>query len=630
MADRVKGITIEIGGDTTKLSTAIKNVDKEIKGTQSDLRDVEKLLKLDPTNIELLAQKQELLAKNVANVTSKLELLKEAESQAQEQFAKGEITQEQYNSLQREIVATEQALQKATEQQKAFNLEGEKLKNVSANFKKVSDVAGTVADKTKLLSAGAGALITGLGGLAMKSVALSDDLNTLANQSGLTTEEIQKFQFAQDVVDVSADSIVSALTKMRKSMASTSSATQEAWNKIGVSTKTADGQLRDSTEVFYETLEALSQIENETERDVLAMDLFGKSADQLAGIIDDGGQALKELGTQAEESGLILSQDTLDSLNAVNDKIDIMKATITSLLATTGAKAMETLQPTFDMIIEKVSAILEWVGGLDGDTLKLIITVAGLVAAISPIAGIISKISGALSGVISFLPTIIEFATANPILLIISAIALLTALIIENWDKIKPVLVEIKETIQDVINSIINWVSDKVNAVVEFFNKIKEIIKDTITSVVNWFKDRINAVIGFFNGIIDGINKLINGINKIQFDFPEWLGGGHFGLNIPTLQNIPMLANGGVVGVGVSAIVGERGAEMLTNVGGNAVVTPLTAQVDTNAITSAIRDGQGTQNVNIQFSGNLAQLGRVLQPVIVNENRRLGGSLINV
>lgn len=598
MADRIKGITIQIGADTTNLSTAMKNADKEIKSTQENLKDVEKLLKVDPTNVELLAQKEKLLAENVNEVANKLEALKEAEKQAQEQFEKGEISQAQYDGLKREIIATEQALEKAKDQAESFN---KSLELASQSAKKVSDVSGTIAEKTKGISTVAGALVTSLGAMAYKTVLLSDDLNTLANQSGLTTEEIQKFQYASDVVDVSTESIIGALSKMRKNMDSTATSTQEAWNKIGVSTKNADGSFRDSTTVFYEALEGLSQIENETERDVIAMQLFGKSADQLAGIIDDGGQALKELGQQAQDSGLILSQDTLDGLNAVNDQIDIMKANVTNMLAVTGAKAMEVLAPTFDWLMEKVNAVLEWIGKLDQDDMKLILTIGTLVASISPIAGIISKITGAVSGILGVLPKIMSFATANPILMIASAVALLSVLIIENWDKIKPIL-----------------------------DAIKEKVKEVFTAIVDWGKSKINAFLGLINKLIGGINKVISGINSISFDIPSWLGGGSIGFNIPLIKEIPMLANGGVVGNGGMAIVGERGAEVLTNVNGNAVVTPLSANVDTNAITSAIKEGQGRQNINIQFTGSLAQLGRILQPVVVNETNRRGGSFVNV
>ena len=110
MANRIKGITVEIGGDTTKLQTALKGVNSSIKDTQSQLRDVEKLLKLDPGNTELLAQKHRLLGEAVAGTKEKLETLKTAAEQANTALANGEITQDQYDALQREIIETERNL----------------------------------------------------------------------------------------------------------------------------------------------------------------------------------------------------------------------------------------------------------------------------------------------------------------------------------------------------------------------------------------------------------------------------------------------------------------------------------------------------------------------------------------
>lgn len=110
MANRIKGITVEIGGDTTKLQTALKGVNGQIKSTQSALKDVEKLLKLDPTNTTLLAQKQKLLTQAIGETKEKLATLKTAAQQANEQLQKGEITQEQYDALQREIAETEAEL----------------------------------------------------------------------------------------------------------------------------------------------------------------------------------------------------------------------------------------------------------------------------------------------------------------------------------------------------------------------------------------------------------------------------------------------------------------------------------------------------------------------------------------
>ena len=110
MAGNLKGLTIELGGDTTKLGKALEDVNKKSRSLSSELGQVNKLLKLDPGNADLLAQKQEILAEAVANTSKKLDTLKEAERQVQEQFQRGEASEEQVRALQREIIATTQKL----------------------------------------------------------------------------------------------------------------------------------------------------------------------------------------------------------------------------------------------------------------------------------------------------------------------------------------------------------------------------------------------------------------------------------------------------------------------------------------------------------------------------------------
>lgn len=148
MADRIKGITIEIGGDTTALSKALSGVNKEISTTQKQLRDVERLLKLDPGNVTLLEQKQRLLAESVEQTKQKLDSLKSAEKQVQQQFAQGKVSQAQYDALQREIVATEADLRKA--EKAASNLQDEiaQSKGESA-LKQLGDAASETASKVK-------------------------------------------------------------------------------------------------------------------------------------------------------------------------------------------------------------------------------------------------------------------------------------------------------------------------------------------------------------------------------------------------------------------------------------------------------------------------------------------------
>lgn len=403
MADRIKGITVEIGGDVTKLNDALKGVNKNINSTQAQLRDVEKLLKLDPTNTELVAQKQKLLGQAVKDTSTKLETLKEAESQAQAQFARGEISQQQYDALQREIIETEQSLERL---KAAANDSHTAMERVAEVSKKVGDAAGNVAEKTKGLSTAAAGAVAGLGALAIKAGVAADDLNTMAKQSGFGTDEIQKWQYAADRIDVSVDDIVKSAQKMKKNMVSTSAETTAAWQELGVAVTDSNGELRDSTEVFYEVLTALSQVENETQRDVLAMQLFGKSADSLAGIVDDGGAALRSMGDEAEAAGLILSQEALDGANAFNDGVDTMKAKAAAAFGAVGNELAQTLLPAMDGLVEKISGVLQWVAQLDQGQLKLMGTLLLVVAAISPVAKGIQGITTVITALTAIIPAI--------------------------------------------------------------------------------------------------------------------------------------------------------------------------------------------------------------------------------
>ena len=581
----IKGITIEIGGDTTGLDKALKGIDSQLRTTQKELKSVEKQLKLDPTNTELLEEKQRLLNETVRITAERMETLEKASQEAAKQLEAGAITAEQYAALQKELETTGKQLDAAKKAAGDFSVGLEKAKG---NADKLAKAAQAVADKTKGISTAAAGALTGIAGMAINAVKASDDLNTLAKQSGFSTAEIQKFQYAADLIDVPAESIIASMKKIRSNMASDSAATQAAWDAIGVSVTNADGSLRNANDVFYEALAGLSQVGNETERDVLAMQLFGKSADELAGIIDDGGASLQQLGQQAEDLGIILDQETLDSLNAVNDQLDTLKANAQGQIAKAGAEAMEALLPVFDEIIGALSSVLEWIGSLDADTLKFIITILAVVAAISPIAGIIASISSAVGQFLTVWPQIKAagaavkaFAEANPALMIAGAVVALAAVVIANWDKIKPVL----------------------------------------DAAFDHIKGIANGILGFINGIIDGLNGVIRGINRIQIKPPEWFtaltGVGTFGLNLPTIPHIPLLAEGGLVHSG-AAIVGERGAELLQMTDRGAQVTPLTNTNITNNYNATAPD------INIKFTGNLAQLGRVLQPVIAAETIRRG------
>lgn len=231
--------------------------------------------------------------------------------------------------------------------------------------------------------AGTTAVATGLSALTLKSALAADDLNTLAKQSGFSTADIQKWQYASDLIDVSIDDIVKSAGKMKKNMISTSKTTIAAWDQLGIKVKDSNGHLRNSTTVFYETLTALSKVQNETERDTLAMTLFGKSADSLAGIVDDGGAALQELAGKAEKAGVILSQDTLDGANALNDKVDTLKATVKGFAGKVGSELAGRASKALDVVGSHFSKAfnakpMDWLNGkLDTLMAKLDSWIAG-------------------------------------------------------------------------------------------------------------------------------------------------------------------------------------------------------------------------------------------------------------
>lgn len=618
-----KGLTIEISGDTTKLSTALRNLNAPINQTQKELKQVERLLKLDPTNTELLAQKHKLLGTAVEQTKTKLAALKEAAKQAEEQLKQDPSLQGQYDALQREIEATEISLRELEQQASKSNVS---MLQLSAAAGKVADVAGKVAEKTKAMSAAAGGALAGLAGLAYSAVTGADDLNTLAKQSGFTTEELQKLQYASDRLDVSVEDVTSAAQKLKKNMGSGSDSVTSAFQQLGVSVTDASGHMRSSTEVFWDVVNALSRVQNETERDQLAMELLGRSADSLAGIIDDGGRAFRDLGDEAERAGLIMSQETLDGLNAVNDELDKVKATAAASLKIAGAKALEAFLPVLQKIIALITQLLTWLGNLDSRQMTILVTILAIVAAISPIAGIISAIAGAVSALLPLLSVIFGFFAANPIVIAIAAIAALVALlvyqIIDGWDELKFAAQLAADAIREKWQAFCDWyisiwqaIGEAVKAVFQGFVAMGQSIANGLVSIV---ERAVNNVIGLLNGVINMINSVASAVASL-------FGMSFGGISTIGAVSLPRFANGGSLTSG-SALVGKAGPELLTVSAGRATVTPLNTPAAMSAAPAAA-GGSFHTSVDVKFSGSLAQLAAVLQPAIVAETTRLGPNI---
>lgn len=309
-----------------------KELSKEVTSAEKEIAKINKQIAKTGEATEEQQKDLERLNKTVRDGKDAIEALKLKESQLQTQI----------NETNKKIEDERAAL--------------EKLKTSIADAKKYS---AELVKEFGALGAAATAAVAGLFAFTKDAAQWADDLNTLSKQTGISTGELQKFAYASDLIDVSTETMTSSLTKLTRNMQSAAeggtSAAAKAFNDLGISVTDASGQLRDRQEVFYEAIEALGRIENVTERDALAMNVFGRSAQELNPLILGGAETLKQLGDEAERAGLIIDQTTLNGLNAFNDKIDLLKAKGTQIKNLAASE----MTPALDGLVEVADELLD-------------------------------------------------------------------------------------------------------------------------------------------------------------------------------------------------------------------------------------------------------------------------------
>lgn len=626
MADRVKGISVQIGGDTTGLSKSLSGVNKEINKTQQNLKDVERLLKLDPTNIELLRQKQQLLGNQIGDTTEKLEALKNAEKQVQEQFEKGEITQDQYNGLQREIVATEISLRQ-------LKAEAEKteaaIKDIDEKpLEEVADAADEAEEqleqagkeasnfkdylKAEAIVEGAKGIVSGLKDVAEESkeyMKIMGSLEVSSEKAGYSAEETAETYktlygvLADDQTAATTTANLQALQMEQDKLNLLTTATIGAWATYGDSIP----------------IDGLAEAINETAQ---VGQVTGTLADVLnwAGVSEDEFNAkLAEIGDSAGRADLILQQLTEQGLAEAgeawqkNNEALVENNQANAELQEQMALLGETVMPVFTQITELVAGLLEKFNGLDEGQQKTILTIIALVATLGPVISTIGNLAGGVRGLSKLFGTVsntvlpalqtaftsvFSFIAANPIVLLIAAIVGLVALIATKGDEIQALLQKVDDFLQGIfakdwtevfgpvlggqLNTFFATVKDIWDAIKKIFDGVIDFIRGVFTGdwerawkgvteifggifdgLIALAKAPINGIIGLLNMGIDAVNTLIEGFNSIGFDMPEWLGGGSWHPSIPTIPDIPFLWEGGTVVSSGTVMVGENGPELL-------------------------------------------------------------------
>jgi len=520
-------------GDLTPLNKSLEEANKNSKMLQEELIKIERLLKADAENAQLLAQKQELLNQQIDLTEESISKLQSAAESAKEKLDMSTEAVSKYKELEKEIASLKGSLQGLEAPAEAgankLNLLGDeefnkKIQSASLSISK--DLAGALTDMT------------------LKASETADNLVTLSERTGIAVEDIEKLKYASESVGVPFDTVSGALKNLSDHMDLTGANNQQledSFKKLGVNMKDGmNGDIRDSTEVFYEIIDALGQVSNETEKNALAMEIFGTSAEDLQPLISEGAEALQGMASQAEETGLILSGDTVEAASAFKESMESIEATGNQIFFTIGATIAAELLPYMEEAKEILDNILAWVNENQEVLVGCILAIAAGLAALN----VVTIIQGIIGAFITWKKasegmTIAQAALnlvmkANPIGIVVGAVAGLTAGLIYLW--------KTNEGFRDAVTNI--W------------GTIKKVIK----GAVEFLMDPIGTLIGKVKDALDLLKKLA-----------FWESDGDKKVSV---NEVPGMATGGKITKG-TALVGENGPELLTLNFGVATVTPL-------------------------------------------------------
>ena len=517
----IKGITIVFDGDTTKLDKALREVRNSTKGIDKELSQINKALKFNPKNTELLAQKQELLKQKIQQTEKSVKDLKNMQAQMD---AKGiDSSSEEYRALQREIITTESKLKHFQGELQKTAAQASKIYQVGQAFedtgKKIEGAGRAMAP----LSRAAGVVSAGLGAVTYKAGAMADDLNTLSKQTGISTHELQMYAAMADLVDVPVETLAKSQSRLKKSMlgASEGGSQLKYFEQLGISVTDANGNLRDSNDVFQETIKALGQMENETERDAIAMAIFGKSANELNPLIEDAGATYEKVATIMAEHGLEpVSQEELDKANEFNDAIDTIKLVFLQAVQIVGTKIAGYLVPLMEKVVDVAANIAEKIAGLDGGALAKIMGISGALAGLSPILIAIGKgmqiFGGDLKDVAKFVTKIPVLGKAfgllaNPITLVVAALAGLGLAInkvgFDNFvTTAQNAITSFAEQLPGIINTIVGKIVELVPVI---FDGIVTAVQAIVALLPTLIPAIVQGGIALFNGLVQAVIDII-------------------------------------------------------------------------------------------------------------------------
>ena len=514
------GAKLSLDGQS-EFKEALSQSARALRTLDSELNAVKETSGEGQSEIDALTQQQEIL-KNKGEILS--DTMKKVEEElkkcTKEYGENNKVTldaRKKYADLStqiaknnKSIAENQEKLNKATDN--SDSLKGalqklwEKLKNVKNGFDSTSDSMDNAGDSAKkfeknttsaleLVKKAVAAiavkeLVQNLKDLALESAATVDELNTLSTTTGIAADRLQELQYAAKFVDVSVDTMTKSMREIGKKMGEAKNGSAEAakaFDTLGVSLYSGVGQLRDSSEVWEEVLRKLGSITNETERTNLAMQLMGEEATALNGIMGEAGvNALKQYSSEARRMGVVMSGDTMNSLQELNDANDRLNAKFQSVKYEIAAE----LAPTLIQLANRFSMTLDVLKPFIQDGLQWLLDhgkeiATGIGAVTIGLAGF--KIVATLTSIMSAFNTSLAVTNstmwANPASVIAAAVAASVALLAAALYKWAENSEKVVASVGDVGGQIKDGVKDAANAVDDFNDGITDAIES-----INWSK----------------------------------------------------------------------------------------------------------------------------------------------
>ena len=332
---------------------AISEIGSGMKVLDSEMRKVSSAYAQNADSVEALNAKNDVLERKISTQAEKIEYLRAALQQSAERYGEADKRTMQWQASLKNAEAelnnlnnqVDENNQKIAESEKGMGNLGDVVNGLTSklgiqlpdSMKSSMNAMGSLDAQSLALAGGFAAVAAAIVkvekamiSMTKESAAFADNIITLSMQTGQSTQQLQEFAYASELIDVSVDTLQGSLTKLTNNMQDTMNGTGNAkasFEALGVSVTNADGSMRSANDVFYETIDALGQVKNETERDAMSMDIFGRSAQDLNPLIIQGSKTLKAYADEAHNMGYVLDDEALSALGAVDDAYQRLQKT---------------------------------------------------------------------------------------------------------------------------------------------------------------------------------------------------------------------------------------------------------------------------------------------------------------